>query len=240
MNQADIPDRKRIVFIVNPASGVGRQKGIEFLIDRYLDTSKFSFSVWYTEKAGHATELSREAVSQGLDAVIAVGGDGTINEIAQGLVGTDVALGIVPAGSGNGLSRHLMIPMNPGKALRVLNSYKTARIDTATLNGGLFVSVAGVGFDASVAKKFSRAGKRGFRTYFTIVALSYPMYRPKKYKMVIDGKEITRRALLVSFANSSQFGNNASIDVHSTSFIHEEVRPHPLYRDHQGKRGRAC
>jgi YegS/Rv2252/BmrU family lipid kinase len=212
MNQADIPDRKRIVFIVNPASGVGRQKGIEFLIDRYLDTSKFSFSVWYTEKAGHATELSREAVSQGLDAVIAVGGDGTINEIAQGLVGTDVALGIVPAGSGNGLSRHLMIPMNPGKALRVLNSYKTARIDTATLNGGLFVSVAGVGFDASVAKKFSRAGKRGFRTYFTIVALSYPMYRPKKYKMVIDGKEITRRALLVSFANSSQFGNNASID----------------------------
>jgi len=204
--------KKKIIFIVNPISGVGRQKDIEALINKYLDASLFDFSVVYTEKPGDATELSMNAVSQGLNAVIAVGGDGTVNEIAQGLVGTDVALGIIPTGSGNGLSRHLGIPMNPKKALQILNTYKTSKIDTATLNDGLFVSVAGVGFDASVAKKFSRSGKRGFRTYFNIVASSYPFYRPKKYRMVIDGKEITRRALLVSFANSSQFGNNASID----------------------------
>ena len=155
---------------------------------------------------------SRNAVNQGSDAVIAVGGDGTVNEIARGLVGTDIPLGIIPAGSGNGLSRHLKIPMNPKKALQILNEFRTVKIDTATLNESLFVSVAGVGFDAAVARKFSKAGKRGFRTYFNIVATSYPFYKPKKYHMVIDGKEITRRALFVSFANSNQFGNNTSID----------------------------
>ena len=146
------------------------------------------------------------------DLVIAVGGDGTVNETAQGLIGSETALGIIPTGSGNGLSRHLKIPMDPAKAIRILNNYKISSIDTATLNDNLFVSVAGVGFDARVAKEFAKSGRRGFRKYFNIATSAYTHYKPRKYTMVIDGEEITRRALMISFANSSQFGNNTSID----------------------------
>ncbi len=203
---------KKILFIVNPVSGVGKQKGIEKLISKHLDASVLEYSIVYTTQAGHARDISREAVSRGLDAVIAVGGDGTVNETAQGLVGSDTVMGIIPTGSGNGLSRHLRIPMNPAKAIRILNNFKTAKIDTATLNNNLFVNVAGVGFDAKVAKEFAKSGKRGFGTYFNIATSAYASYKPRTYKMVIDGQEIIRKALLVSFANSSQFGNNTSID----------------------------
>jgi diacylglycerol kinase family enzyme len=135
-----------------------------------------------------------------------------VNETAAGLVDTGTALAIVPAGSGNGLARHLRIPMNISRALDLLAGGKIVKIDTATINDQLFVNVAGVGFDASIAKKFAAAGKRGFSTYFRITASSYKNYVPKQYTLIIDGKVYKRRALLVSFANSSQFGNNTSID----------------------------
>ncbi len=203
---------KKLIFIVNPVSGVGKQKGIEKLIAKHLDASAFEYSVVYTGKQGHASELSRDAANQGFDAVIAIGGDGTVNETAQGLIGSETAMGIIPTGSGNGLSRHLKIPMNPAKAIRILNNFKTAKIDTATLNDNLFVNVAGVGFDAKVAKEFAKAGKRGFGTYFNIATSAYAAYKPRTYHMMIDGQEVTRKALMISFANSNQFGNNTSID----------------------------
>ncbi|MCX6286476.1 MAG: diacylglycerol kinase family lipid kinase [Bacteroidetes bacterium] len=203
---------KKIIFIVNPISGIGKQKGIEKLIGKHLDASAFEFSIIYTEKPGHAAEISKDAINRGLDAVIAVGGDGTVNETARGIIGSETALGIIPTGSGNGLSRHLKIPMNPAKAIRILNQYKTTRIDTATLNDNLFVSVAGVGFDARVAKEFAKSEKRGFGKYFNIATTAYANYKPRKYTMVIDGQEIIRKALMISFANSNQFGNNTSID----------------------------
>jgi len=204
--------KKRILFIVNPVSGVGRCKGIEKILEKYLDTKKYSYRVVYTEQAGHAVVLSRDASGQAIDIVVAVGGDGTVNEVAQGLVGTGTSLGIIPAGSGNGLSRHLNIPMNVGRAIEIINKGKVLRIDTANLNEDLFVNVAGVGFDASIAKKFAKSGKRGFLAYFKITAGTYQSYKARKYKLVIDGKELVRKALFISFANSSQFGNNASID----------------------------
>ena len=205
-------DKKRILFIVNPVSGLGKQKGLEWLLSEGIDKDRFVYQVVYTDCQGHATELSRKAAAEGVEMVVAVGGDGTVNETAAGLVGTETAMGIIPAGSGNGLSRHLRIPMKIKQAIDVINQAKTMKIDTATLNDQLFVNVAGVGFDAFVAKKFSKAGKRGFSTYFRITANAYRDYKPRKYIMNIDGVEITRRALLVSFANSSQFGNNTSID----------------------------
>ena len=205
-------DKKRILFIVNPVSGLGKQKGLEGLLSERIDKDRFVYQVVYTDCQGHATELSRKAAAEGVEMVVAVGGDGTVNETAAGLVGTETAMGIIPAGSGNGLSRHLRIPMKIKQAIDVINQAKTMKIDTATLNDQLFVNVAGVGFDAFVAKKFSKAGKRGFSTYFRITANAYRDYKPRKYIMNIDGVEITRRALLVSFANSSQFGNNTSID----------------------------
>jgi len=204
--------KKRVLFIVNPVSGAGKQGRIELLLSEKLDIGKFDYRVVYTERPGHATELSRMAAAEGTDIVVAVGGDGTVNETAAGLIGMQTAMGIIPAGSGNGLSRHLHIPMKISGAIEVINRDKIVSIDTATLNDQVFVNVAGVGFDALVARKFAKAGKRGFATYFRITAHEYKDYKPRKYVLTIDGKVIKRRALLVSFANSSQFGNNTSID----------------------------
>ncbi len=203
---------KRILFIINPVSGIGKQRGVETLIAERLDKNRFVSSVVYTKEPGDATEISRKAADKGIDIVVAVGGDGTVNETASGLVGTTTALAIVPAGSGNGLARHLKIPMNLKRAIDLINKGNMLKIDTATINDQLFVNVAGVGFDASVAKKFAMAGKRGFSTYLRITTNSYKDYEPKQYTLVIDGKVFRRRALLISFANSSQFGNNTSID----------------------------
>ena len=203
---------KQIIFIINPVSGIGKHKIVERLAEELLDKSRFIPTIVYTNAAGHATEISRNAAADGIDIVVAVGGDGTVNETAAGLVGTATALGIVPAGSGNGLARHLKIPMNVRRAIEVINDGKSLKIDTATINDQLFVNLAGVGFDASVAKKFAVAGKRGFSTYLRITTNSYKNYEPKQYTLIIDGKVIKRRALLISFANSSQFGNNTSID----------------------------
>ncbi len=208
----DDPSTKRILFIVNPISGIGKHKGVEQLIGKRLDKTRFDVEVVYTDAPGNATEISRKAAHDGIDIVVAVGGDGTVNEAAAGLTGTDTVLAIVPAGSGNGLARHLKIPMNIKRAIDIIGHGNILKIDTATINDQLFVNVAGVGFDASVAKKFAVAGKRGFSTYFRITASSYKNYEPKQYTLIIDGKVIKRRALLVSFANSSQFGNNTSID----------------------------
>jgi YegS/Rv2252/BmrU family lipid kinase len=203
---------RKVLFIINPISGIGRQKQIDQLIGRTLGDASLDIEIRYTDKPGDATLLSRDASEKGYHIVAAVGGDGTVNETAAGLVGSETALAIVPAGSGNGLSRHLRIPMNLRKALEIIREGHTVKIDTATLNDQLFVNVAGVGFDASVAKKFAVAEKRGFSTYLKITTSSYLAYKPRKYTLEIDGKVIKRRALLVSFANSSQFGNNTSID----------------------------
>lgn len=208
--QSTYPEEK-IVFIVNPVSGSRRQKGIGAAIDQYLDASRYKSTVLYTRAKGHATELAMQAVAEGAHVVVAAGGDGTVNEVAQGLMGSDTALAIIPTGSGNGLARHLRLPMNFGRAIGIINRSKRLKIDTATLNGSLFINVAGVGFDAHVARKFENTKKRGFLSYFYISTSSYTKYRPKKYTISIDGKVFRRRALMISFANSSQFGNNTTI-----------------------------
>ena len=211
MSDKQLPD-KRILFIVNPISGPGKQRTIEPLIEKYLDLSLFSYKVVFTEYRGHAAELTREAVADGAAIVVAVGGDGTVNEVGRGLVGTETTLAVIPTGSGNGLARHLGLPMKFKGAIQVINRVKQKKIDTATLNDQFFVSVAGVGFDAHVARKFDQATKRGFISYFNIATSAYRNYKPKRYKITIDGQVVNRKPLLVSFANSNQFGNNASID----------------------------
>jgi diacylglycerol kinase (ATP) len=208
----EILNKKKVLFIVNPISGPGKQKRIEKWIDAGLDKSKFISNIVQTTHAGHATELSKKAIEDETDIIVAVGGDGTVNEVGQTLIGSSSALGIIPTGSGNGLARHLKIPFNFTKAIDVINKGNVRKIDTATLNDKVFLSMAGIGYDAYVARKFSKAAKRGFISYFKIVTAEYPKYSPKKYELEIDGKKLTRRALLVTFANSNQFGNNTSID----------------------------
>ena len=204
-------DRKRLLVIINPISGVGRQKTIEKVFEQHLDHSRFDYDIRYTERAGHATDIAREGSTQGYDAVIAVGGDGSINEVSAGLIGTHTTMGIIPCGSGNGMARHLKLPLVPEKAIEVINTYHTETIDTIDVNGHSYASIAGVGFDAYVARRFKFTKTRGFAGYARILFTEYPRYKAKEYRLVIDGKEYTRKALMISVANSSQFGFNAAI-----------------------------
>jgi len=200
------------MFIVNPVSGHGKQKQVEQWIDRGLDKTKFKATISHTTGPGNATILCQDALKNGFEIVVAVGGDGTVNEVGQALIGSSASMAIMPTGSGNGLARHLKIPFDYLKAIEVINRGNIKKIDTATINDKVFLSIAGVGYDAYVARKFAKAGKRGFVTYFRVVTREYPMYRPRKYEIEVDGEKIVRRALSVTFANSGQFGNNASID----------------------------
>jgi diacylglycerol kinase (ATP) len=199
------------MFIINPISGIGRQKKIQRLIETHPAAKHHDFEIAYTEAAGHAVELAREAASAGYDIVVAVGGDGSINEVARGLIGTQTAAGIIPAGSGNGLAHFLKIPFRARAAIDCVLTGKTKRIDTASINDQVFVSLAGVGFDAYVADKFSRSKTRGLLAYARVIAREYMLFRSKRYKLYLNGKALKRRAFMITFANSNQFGFNAKM-----------------------------
>jgi diacylglycerol kinase (ATP) len=205
------PNKVPILFIVNPFSGVGRKKQIEYHLEKKLDLLKFDFQVKYTERPQHATTLSSDAIREGIQVIVAVGGDGTVNETARPMIGTDITLGIIPSGSGNGLARHLGIPSDIDKAIRLINVLHTRKIDTVEINNQIFLSIAGVGFDAHVADKFAQQSQRGFFGYAKVAMREYFQFRPMKFKLVIDGKRLYRKALFISFANTDQFGYNTSI-----------------------------
>ncbi|MCX6232015.1 MAG: diacylglycerol kinase family lipid kinase [Bacteroidetes bacterium] len=209
-------EKQKIVFIINPISGIVKKENIGNQIIMYLDKEKYNYQIAYTEFAKHAIELSKQHVENGADIIVAVGGDGSINEVVNGLKGSKVKLGIIPLGSGNGLARFLKIPFQIKEAIEVINKANTIAIDTVNVNEIVFVSIAGIGFDALVAKRFAKYHKRGFWSYLTIATKEYRMYRPRKYELTINGEIITRRALMVVFANSDQFGYNTSIAPHAS------------------------
>jgi len=155
-------------------------------------------------------QITREAVNK-FDLLVAVGGDGTINEVASSIVGSDTALGIIPYGSGNGLARFLGISMDAPKAIETLNTAHVEVIDSATLDGKPFFNMAGMGFDAHISELFSREKKRGFFTYLNSSIREVAKYKSQTYQLDIDGAVYEREAFMLSFANSSQYGNNAHI-----------------------------
>lgn len=199
-----------VLFIVNPISGNRKQKHIKGLLEKWLNFELFDPTIVFTKCQNHATELSRNAIGK-YDYVVAVGGDGTVNEVANGLIGSNVVMGIIPVGSGNGLARHLNIPMNTAEAIKVLNKNLVMPIDTIDINGTTSVNVSGIGFDAHVAHKFASNGKRGPIPYVKITTTEFQQYHSQKYKVTVDGKTRTEDAFLISFANSAQFGNNIFI-----------------------------
>lgn len=203
--------KKRIRFIINPISGAGKRDTIENLIKENLDTNKYTYELLYSKAAHHATKLSKEAVDKNYDIVAVVGGDGSVNEVARELIGTKTSLAIIPAGSGNGLAHHLKIPFNLAEAIKVINDSNIICIDTVNMNNETFISIAGVGFDALVAKKFAIAEHRQIWSYIKIIIHEFINYKSGKYIIEIDGKRFERKALLLAFANSSQFGYNISI-----------------------------
>ncbi len=203
---------RHLLFIVNPISGIGKQKKIEDLLQQHIDHTLIDYTVRYTERIHHGTELAREAVEQGcFDAIVAVGGDGSVNDIVSGMVGSDLTLGIIPCGSGNGLARNLKIPLTPAHAIEMLNHYKVAEIDTIYLNDRVVTSIAGIGFDARVARRMKQAKARGLQAYAKIILTDYPTYKEHTFKLNIDGNEIERKAWFISFANSNQFGYNTAV-----------------------------
>ncbi|MDR1006644.1 MAG: YegS/Rv2252/BmrU family lipid kinase [Bacteroidales bacterium] len=204
--------KERILFIINPISGIGKQKRAEAAINRYLDKTLFDFEIIYTQYAHHATAICEHIVSEkSFQTVAIVGGDGSINDCVKGLVGSNVRLAIIPAGSGNGLARTLKIPLTLRGAIAIINERKAVCIDTVALNDKIYASIAGIGFDALVAKEFSATKIRGFIPYFQIVATHYPLYKPKKYSIKIDKVPHNLTALFICFANSTQFGYNTLV-----------------------------
>lgn len=180
------------------------------LIAKNLDQNIFDYTITYTDSADHAKIIAAEHIGK-VDIVIAVGGDGTVNEVASGIVGSETVLGVLPYGSGNGLSRFLGVPMDPGGAVRNINNWHVETIDTGRADGDWFFNMAGMGFDAHIAEVFSRDGKRGFFTYVKSAFREVMNYKADKYQLDIDGKKYEREAFMLSIANSSQYGNNAHV-----------------------------
>ena len=204
--------KKRMLVIVNPISGVGRQKKIERLLNNNLNPDLYDYEVRYTERIHHGTELARQGADEGFDVITAVGGDGSVNDVIAGMHGSDATLGIIPCGSGNGLARCMKIPLTPALAIRVLNQNNPGLIDTIILNEKYYIaSIAGVGFDAYIARLMKAAKMRGFSAYLNLILREYPTYESKDYTLVIDGHEIQRKAWFTTFANSNQFGYNAAV-----------------------------
>ena len=202
---------KRIVFIMNPISGTSNKAGIPELIANTLDTSLFDYEIKYTEHAGHAFELASEAKDEGADIVAAIGGDGTVNEVARAIVHSETALGIVPCGSGNGLARHLMLPMQLKKSIEIINHCEIHELDYGIINGHPFFCTCGMGFDAFVSMKFAEAGKRGPITYAENILKEGLKYKPETYEIEDESGTMRYNAFLISCANASQYGNNAYI-----------------------------
>ncbi len=199
---------KKALFIINPISGGrGKTRVIE-VIKNHLDYSKLSPEFKFTEAPGEAVFSAHNSDA---DIVIAVGGDGTVHEVAMGLLGTDKSLGIIPCGSGNGLALHLGISLDPRKAVDVLNEGKCEKIDYGTINGAPFFVTVGIGFDALVAWKFAEGRKRGLINYVKSVALAWRHYSPETYRISVGDYSLSKKSLLVTVGNANQWGNNAKI-----------------------------
>ncbi|HUW04941.1 MAG TPA: diacylglycerol kinase family protein [Williamwhitmania sp.] len=206
--------KEKILFVVNPVSGTGKREKALKLIKEKLSPN-YDAKIVITKFAGEATEIAIRYHQKGFNKVIAVGGDGTVNEVAKGVSGTNMAMGIIPTGSGNGLARHLHIPMNISKAIEVINRGNVTDIDHGTINDTMFFCTSGVGFDALIGNKFAEAGTRGLTTYAKTTIREYFTFKPQHYTLDIDGKIYERDSFMITFANASQYGNNAYIAPHA-------------------------
>lgn len=209
-------EKKKISFIVNPKSGTQSKEHILHLLDEKLDRTKFLSEIVYTEYAGHAIEIAAQKAKENEFAVVAIGGDGTINEIARSLVHTKTALGIIPCGSGNGLARHLQIPMDSKRAIEIINGEVLDVIDYGKINDVPFFCTCGVGFDAFVSLKFAKAGRRGPLTYLEKTLLESLKYQPETYELETEDGTLKYKAFLIACGNASQYGNNAYIAPQAT------------------------
>ena len=203
--------RNKIAFIINPFSGTGKKEDLPGLIHAGLDQSLGKPEIVFTKYRGHGTELAKGFVEKGFQIVVAVGGDGTVNEVARSLIHTDTSLGIIPIGSGNGLARHLGIPMNIRKAIQQLNHSEPILMDYGLVNERPFFCTCGTGFDAYVSTEFAKGHKRGIMSYLEKIITGYFSYKSQNYHLLGKDIDLNVKAFVLTFANASQWGNNAYI-----------------------------
>lgn len=205
----------KVQAIINPISGVGSKRKIPKMLEDICAKGNCSLKISFTEYAGHASVLTRQALDEGAELIVAVGGDGTVNEIARTMIYSDAVLGIIPKGSGNGLARELHIPMDIRRAVDLIVKGHTLTIDCCKANERIFFCTCGVGFDAAVSQKFANEKRRGSLTYMKNTVEEYLSYKPEPYELLVDNQTIKEKAFLVACANASQYGNNAFIAPHA-------------------------
>lgn len=203
--------KKRLAFIVNPISGGINKTQFPQQVSANLNNELFEYDIFYTQSTEHNQKLAAQCVTNKYDGIIAVGGDGTINNTAKYVTNTDIAFGIIPLGSGNGLARHHQLIPDIKKSLQIINGFNITAIDTGTANNVFFINLTGVGFDAHVSWLFAQATKRGFVQYAKITLNEFAKYKPQLFTMQIDGVTYTEEAFIICVANGSQYGNNAFI-----------------------------
>lgn len=208
--------KKNIAIIINPISGTKDKTSVRHELEQNINKDLYDIHVVLTEYAGHAAEIAAAERDKGADVVVAVGGDGTVNEVGRALVDSKTAMAIIPCGSGNGLARHLHIPMDVDKAIEVINGDRVEAIDYGRINELPFFCTCGVGFDAHISMEFAKKGTRGLMTYVKTTISEFFKYKPEKYLLVIDGNEIHCQSFLITVANASQYGNNAYIAPNAT------------------------
>ena len=224
----------KIIFIVNPFSGTTNKSDFKSIVESTLETTHFSPIIRYTEYAGHGNILASEAVHDGIDTVVAVGGDGTVNEVAQALVGTDTNLGIIPAGSGNGFSRHLHIPIHTKRAIEVINKKDITKVDTCSVNDHFFINVAGIGFDAKIAYLTKHNNQRGFLPYFKATMKESLNVEHADLEIYADDQVIKGRYISAIVANASRYGYQFTVapkaDIMDGIFDITLIKEAPVYR----------
>ncbi len=205
-------ERKRLLLIVNPISGTSDKTELIPKIEAKLRDNGYDADLRMTTGPGDATEFAAEAVRLGYDAVAACGGDGTVNETARALCGTDMPLAILPSGSGNGLARHIGLAPHELGAIDIIDEKNLTDCDYGTVNGEKFFCAFGLGFDGAVAKRFAEASTRGLFTYLKEGLEEFNGYEPRNYRVTIDSTTtLERKAFVIACCNASQYGNNAFI-----------------------------
>lgn len=199
--------KRKILFIINPISGDIKKSNLANLIPKHLDLNQFEWEIANTERAGHATHIAKEALTQNIDIIVAVGGDGSINEIAKSIINSNIILAFIPLGSGNGLAFHLQLPIkNIKKALEIINTGKIIRIDTLKSNKGPIIAFAGTGFEAITARTYRHLGKRGFLAYTWATIKTVFNYKAQELTFTIDNISYTNTAYMFSIYNSKYLG----------------------------------
>ena len=204
-------EKQSILFLVNPQSGVSKKKRVPQMVEQYVDHERYDADICYTQYAGHAYELAKDAAVRGVDVVVAVGGDGTVNEVGRALVHTSTALGVIPCGSGNGFARHLGIPIGVKSAVEFINTAEPVFVDYGKINGHPFFCSCGMGFDALVSNDFAKGGHRGVLGYIKQSLVDWIKYTPETYLVETESLKKEFEAFVIACGNASQYGNNAYI-----------------------------